>query len=80
MANTSRSSTAAQSQPIDKLFDALSVTPPLLHCRKCGAELLHAHATFSTLAGKEWTLALPRCPQCELNKETTKCTPVAGTQ
>lgn len=72
MANTSRSSTAAQSQLIDKLFDDLSVLPPLLHCRKCGAELLHANATFFTLAGKEWTLPLPHCPQCELNEETDK--------
>jgi hypothetical protein len=73
MANKSLCSTEAQSQLIDKLFDALSAIPPLVHCRKCGTELLHANATFSTLAGKEWTLALPRCPQCEVNKETTKC-------
>jgi hypothetical protein len=80
MANTSRSSTEAQSQLIDKLFDDLSVLPPLLHCRKCGAELLHANATFFTLAGKEWNVPLPRCPQCDLKEETTKGSPVAGTQ
>jgi len=42
MANTSLSSTEAQSQLIDKLFDARSAIPPLLHCRQCGTELLHA--------------------------------------
>ena len=80
MANKSLSSTEAQSQLIDKLFDALSAIPPLLHCRKCGTELLHANATFFTLAGKEWTLPLPHCPQCDPNEETTKGIPVAGTQ
>jgi hypothetical protein len=79
MANTSLYSTEAQSQLIDKLFDALSAIPPLLHCRKCGTELLHANATFFTLAGKEWTLPLPHCPQCTSStKRRTKGIPVAG--
>jgi hypothetical protein len=80
MANTSLSSTEAQSQLIDKLFDALSAIPPLLHCPKCGTELLHTNATFFTLAGKEWTVPVPHCPQCDLNEETTKGIPLAGTQ
>jgi hypothetical protein len=80
MANTSLSSTEAQSQLIDKLFDALSAIPRLLQCPKCDTELLHTNATFFTLAGKEWTVPVPHCPQCDLSEETTKGIPLAGTR
>lgn len=80
MANTSLSSTEAQSQLIDKLFDARSAIPPLLHCRQCGTELLHAECHVFTLADKEWTVPVPHCPQCDPNEEPTKGIPVAGTQ
>jgi hypothetical protein len=49
--------------------------PPLLHCRKCSTEVLYTNATFFMLAGKEWTVAVPHCPQCDLNEETIKGIP-----
>jgi hypothetical protein len=79
MANTSRSSTAALSQLIDELLDDLYAMPPLLHCRKCSAEVLYTNATFFMLAGKEWTVPVPHCPLCDLNGDD-KGHPAAGRQ
>jgi hypothetical protein len=58
----------------------LSAMPPLIHCRKCGAELLHANATFFTVAGKECTVPVPHCSQCDPNEEMTEIIPAASTQ
>jgi hypothetical protein len=31
--------------------------------------------TFFMLAGKEWTVPVPHCPQCDLNEETIRGIP-----
>src|SRR6266567_4384182 len=64
MANNSSRSIIVRSESVEELFDALSALPPLIHCRKCGTELLHVDATFFSSSGNVWTLPLPFCSNC----------------
>lgn len=49
---------------VEELFAALSATPRMTHCRKCGHELLHVDATFFSYSGQTMTLPLPFCSEC----------------
>jgi hypothetical protein len=70
MANTFLPLITISSPLVDKLLDDMAAIPPLLNCRKCSTKTLHMDATFFTLGGKVRAVALPFCPQCDLNEET----------
>jgi hypothetical protein len=59
----------------DRLLDEMSATPPLLKCQRCNTKTLRLDTTFFTLGGTVRTVALPFCPQCDLNEETRQIHP-----
>jgi hypothetical protein len=69
MAKNNLQSIIVPSESVEELFNVLSALPRLTHCQKCGTELLHLDATFSSYGGKVWTLPFPFCSNCNREED-----------